>query len=529
MTSTSSLLNGGQTVRGSVGPAAIHADDLLLVDPRGLLTAVQVSDYAAVANLNASAVASTTISASNQVTNPNGRNCVVNSDLSFVVGAPHLGTNQGVKLFKYSLIGGLLSSIVLDTTASAVTGICLALLSNGNIAVTWGFLSTANMFYAVVDPTLSTIVQAKTALSTTAAYDGNGFQYSDLISLSGGGFATAVGATGGIQYGVFSNAGAVVAAVATISGSPAVVQGTDNNAPRMAQLSTGNVALAITCTVAAKALGHAIMPAGTGSAVLAYAVLDAATWTNAANLFATPKISAMATGGFYATAVSDGTNYKGYVLNSAGALQGSAFSMAAATNITTGGWQIGNDGTSFWAKFTRSDAGTFPVVVWMPTTGTGYVATTLGTAETFIGDLFIEKGLMVSNTQVVSLNSTTGAAQLLNTHTVNTPGAGVMRAVGDYAMLSVGNISTAVGFVIGKYQNSAIVGVSTADVAASLTGAVSTPVVTTYSHGGAAGKNGYPINAIKGTVGKSFDHSATNIVGNKGTLLGNGACLEGII
>jgi len=90
----------------------------------------------------------------------------------------------------------------------------------------------------------------------------------------------------------------------------------------------------------------------------------------------------------------------------------------------------------------------------------------------------------------------------------------------DFSIIAV----TISAFSIQKYLPMSIMGVSQQSIAAGNTG---TNVL--YSHGGGAGKNGYPCNSILGTVGKSFDHSAATIVGNKGTLLGSSVALEGVI
>jgi len=502
----SDFLKNGTTLQGPAGVNAINANDLLLLNAAGKLYPVAVSDYAASANIATTLIASTAVSSF--VLNNYSRKEIFASpiDGGLYLSFPVTTSNCGIGVAKYNSAGTLVKSLTIDSTAScSLQGSAVQQLSNGNILVSWCFQGGANAgtWFAIYDQLLTQVV-APTKIGTNAVYH-------DSLPLSGGGFAIAFQAAGGMQIGIYSNTGAVVSALANVTSSP-----TSGSAPRLAQLSNGNVAIAICSTVAGNALGHAIVTAA-GAGVLNYTVLNAATIASTA----WPEIAAAATG-FYACAIADGTNTKGYVLNNAGAVQGAAFSVAN-TNVessTNKYIRMLTDGSAFWLVNTGSGGN---IVVYMPTTGTNYISN--ASAGMTNGDAFIDRGnlvlfpgggsvtpyLMNSNGTISALTTSTGLSL--------TPYC-IARPAGDFTiLLCSGSQAGGMSFGLTKYQNAAIVGVSQGTVAAGNPG-------TTVPF--SMGPGGYPCNAVGGTLGKAFDHTATNIVANKGTILNTSVSLKGI-
>lgn len=509
----SDMLKGGQTLQGKAGSLATNANDLLLLDARGQLYTANVSDYAAAPNIGAAIVAATTLNGTLTPGGATGKYMSVYSDGSIFIATAASTSNYGCTLYKYNAAGALVGSIVLDSTATVMYTPIILQLSNGNICVIWA-LNGGALKFAILNSTLG-IVMSATTIGTPSSN-----QY-DAVALSGGGFAISSQGASGAYLTIYSNAGASVLATTLISGTPAT--GTTTS---MLQLSNGNIAIAIGSTVASKALGYAIYSAS-GSVVVAYAVLNS-TATGSTSTY--PKISAVA--GFFCCEIQLSGTSTAYVLSNAGALQGGPCTTAAyataALDVLT------NDGANFWLVTTS--ASNMILTVAIPTSGTGFVTTTTTASDTSLQfGVFIERGLMVivgssgTGSIVLSinagLNTTPLASSAAPTNVSSSLGAVQAIPAGDFSFVwCTVNSGSGTIFGVWKYLNASIVGVSQQTVAAGNTGAL-----ISYSHGGGTGKNGYATNPVIGTLGKSFNHSAANIVGNQGTILGNAVALEGIV
>jgi hypothetical protein len=493
----SDILKGGQSLRGKAGAAAINAGNLLQIDSFGNLSSVVTADYAATANTGGNPIASTTsgsVAESNSTNNTIFQNPVDGS--IYVCGL----TASTLQLAKYSAAGALLGTVVL---AGGGTYLSVRQLSNGNLVVTWG-VNTAGIYFAIVDTSLNIIVPQTTIGSSTST-DGS----SVCVPLSGGGFAVLYATNTGAMLAIYSNAGVVVLAASGVAGSPASV-----SYKLMVQLSNGNLVIVLSKGTSTYQVVQTIV-SPTGAVVLATTVVYTGTATTE------PWLSQL--NGFYAIATYDPgvSSYllNAYIYNNTGTLQGANFSVG--TN--QGAANLGNDGTAFVLTYTYSGGGTGGAAVYLPTTGTNYVSATLKSSGTVSGNVLYD-----STTQLYLLGSA-GVYQKTASNTFNIVGGGTSINVGteqyvcgDYCFLWYNYSSYSFG--VTKYLNTAIVGVSQQTLAAGNAG-----TLVAFSHGGGAGKNGYPTNQILGTVGKSFDHSATNIVGNKGTILGNCVALEGIV
>lgn len=498
----SDVLKGGQTLQGRAGSLAINANDLLLTNNYGQLYSVNVSDYAAVASAGTTIVANTTVSGAAATMSCRKEVLVNPADASIFVAAAGSGS---LVLYKYSAAGALLGSVNLG---SGIPGnVAVAQLSNGNLAIVWGTASGA-LTFAITDTNLNIIIASTVIVPGAALVNA----YFDLIALSGGGFAVSYSQSGGVYLAIYTNTGGVTSAGALIASSPAATP-----ASRMAQLSNGNIAVAIASTTASNSVGYAVFSAA-GSSVVSYTTLD--TTTNTYGIFY-PVISTVS--GYFCIGGIDGAGARAvaYVLSNVGVLQGSPYAQTVGVTLSSV-FKLITDGTNF--EFVVAG-----YIAFIPVTGSGYVTTSAYSAGAV--DAVYDHGIIVvttsSNIYVFQMLSS-GSAQLLSSFSISgftTNNYMTARAVGDFSVLILGLPTTpATLFAVEKYMNTSIVGVSQQTVAAGNSGAL-----VAYRHGGGAGKNGYPCNAILGTVGKGFNHSAATIVGNTGTMLGNSVALEGII
>lgn len=499
----SDFLKGGTTLQSKAGGNAIAANDLLELAANGLLYPVQVSDFAAVANQGTAVVAQTAVSAFS--TSGNNSNAVLAaSDGSVYAAVANATVNDGIKLAKYLSNGSLFGSVVLDATTTTVSNSPVVIqLANGNIAVLWANTTGTFLNFAIVDQFLNVIV-AKTAIDSLDA----GLTFS-ASALTGGGFAVAYSKTNPF-LAVYTNAGGVTLAGAALNNAAAFGIATPGLA--IAQLSNGNLAIGIATTTAAKLLGYAITTAA-GANVVGCTIL------NAGGAAAGTSVQVSALTGFFAIANARGASSNAYVLNNAGVLQGGAYT--DAVNVSANGGQLVNDGAQFWFLYGTATA-TLMMIASLPVAGANFIASNVAVAAQAAFVAFYDRGYVVmynagSTGFFYVIPALTGGnigavVSLAGPATVSNPG---IRPGGDATAVLINNASVSVY----KYANTAIVGVSQQILAAGNSG-----TALLFSMGPGA----YPTNAIAGTVGKAFDHTATNIVANKGVMLSNSAALKGI-
>ena len=502
----SDYLGGGKTLQGKAGATAINANDLLALNAAGQLSTVSVSDCAAVANAGSAVIAPTTINSYGQNENFYSNPFVNPSDGSIFVGAPYLPSSYGVQISKYTASGALTAQIILSSAAAVPSNISITELTNGNLMVAWS-LGGTSVYFAIIGVGLN-IITAATLVSSAANYG------PAPIALPGGGFALAYMTSTGVYFAVYSNSGSVVYAPALISGSTT----TSASVIAMAVLSNGNIVVATLSSGVTNCLKYCIVTT-VGASVVATTTLDANTGpstTNITNL----AVSALATG-YFCVAGYDTTNgYVAYVLNNAGSIQGIPF---LSGEIGTYGMGVFNDSSNFWLVCSNDTSG---LIVGLPPSGWGHIATaipSLGVINSVYANGYIVIYSFVSSTianiLVYKLSSTL-VGLLSSSFSSGIISEVPTLALGtDYTIAILQGLSSTVFSTI-KYASTAIVGISQTTVAAGNAGAI-----VNYS----MGSGGYPCNPVGGTVGKGFDHSATNIIGNKGTILGNSAALQGIV
>jgi len=513
-------------LQAAAGPYAININDLVEINSVGQLSTVTCSDNAAVANIGGTPIAKTTVTAyvplaTTSCDTPAGVGATLKevflntTDGSIYCAAPYLASNYGLTLYKYTSAGALVGSVVLDSSANQPAHIYIVQLSNTTLGICWSPAGTAVKF-AIIDLYLNPIVAATTVVASGVSSS------AAAIALSGGGIAITYGTSSGTYLGIYSNTGSTVYSPTLIAGSPT----TANTIITPAQLSNSNIVIASIAPSVANCVGYSIRSI-TGVSVLAYTVLDTAT---CGPIIYGPFISALPSG-YFCIGISEATHYaSAWVLSNAGTIQGAPFIASAFAGLTTLnlgqlGLSMVNDGTNFW--FICSASSGPGAIIFMPITGTGYVATLTGNTGTI--NAIIDRGLLLLYTYAANLvitftiNQVTGrVVQIASTSPVigSTPLS--MFAAGDSSVL-LGSIITTTSFSVVKYLNSAIVGVAQAAIAAGNAG-----TLISYSYGANLGLAGYSINPIIGSPGKGFNHSASNIVGNLGTMFPAAVSLGGI-
>ena len=523
---TANVLAGRYSLRAGT---TIAANDTLELGPNGKAWPIQTTDYAAVGNAASSIVAETTLrtGAAVSATALDKRWPVVQDPVTgnlIFFNTNQSGASYGVKIYRYTAGGTSIGQLILDASTFNPKSPELQFLSNGNVLFTCSTAAGA-IQYAIFDVNLN-IVTALTTISETAVDE----KY-DALAFSAGGFGITYSKTGTAtqRLEIYSNTGAVTVAAATIATWGASGCVVFANA---VELSNGNIAF-IFSNITASALGmYRSIYTTAGVQVLANVSVEAG------SVSATPSISAF--GGYYAIMRYDGTStMKVRVYTDAGVIQGAAFSVAVGGSDfgATDTFKVINDGTQFWAVY-RADAIAFVQLTKIPVTGTNYVtvstlAAATGTAAVSL-DMFYERGFLIcahnlnNSSQVSNWGYFVVDTVNMTTVTVNnlfgsTPAAEARNITlipgGDFTFVAMydadpGSVAT-LFFYVGKYANSAVVGVA-------LAAAVTDTLVSVLSAAAA-----YASNGVKGSASKQFDHSATNIYGNKGVLLSYGSVMKG--
>jgi hypothetical protein len=501
----SDFLKGGALLQSKAGSAAINANDLLEIGANGQLWPVQVTDFAAVANQGSAIIASTVYNAYAAKGSLRKAMFFDPADCSSYIASAISSGNLGLQIFKYSVSGALLGQFTVSAAAGGVVYAPAVLkLTNGNFAVIW---NDGSVNFAIFDQYLNPVV-AKTTIGAMDALTSS----IDAIALSGGGFAIAY-SNANPYVAIYSNAGAAVLAPALLTNAAAF--GVAVN-PQLVQMSNGNIAIGLASGTANKTLGYAVVTVA-GASVVGCTLLNN---TGAAAATCAVQISMLGSG-YFCVALQNTNIQQAYVLSNAGVVQGSAYldSTAPSGGVGVINPKLINDGTAFWFIYGTSNIITTHVAV--PITGNSYVATALAsTGNNVLSlDAFYERGMIVvvgASTAYIITPTPSNTVGLAGSFSMSAASAGFCaRAGGDFSIVGVSGSN----FFAYKYLNASIAGVSQVTLAAGNAGAI-------VPFGMGAG--GYPCNPLLGTVGKSFDHSATNVVANKGVMLSSSVSLKGI-
>jgi hypothetical protein len=513
----------------TAGEALTRNDLVEIVATDGKAYRVRSTDAAAVATITYGTdqtsaatgriVAQTTIVAG--ATLAYSRQAVVRDSSGNIFTLTADSTNVGLRLSKYSPSGTLMGSVVL-TGSNVQSNHQLILLSNGNLASV-AYRGT-NYYYAVHDSALAEVKTLTASAETSADY------YFSAIALSGGGFAIVYQQTTNpllSQLATYDNTGTAVLAGTTIWTRTGT---TGSQLHRAVQLSDGNIAVAVSSenTVSSIGLYHGVVTTG-GASVLAFTSLDTTL------LSISPEISTFT--GYYCVARANATNQLAFVFNNAGTLQGSGFTAATTNGTTENKSKLINDGAAFWLIW-ANDTGMVEQLTKLPVAGTDYITTNITTSGTtnygYLMDAFYENGAIVGvamdgsgNVKPLLFVASTasgllvGAAATLFGSAPGTTNGYYPRIIsgGDGAFICLYDYATtaSTNLCIGKYSNTAIVGVAAATTS-------SGSLVPVKQNAGA-----YSCNAVAGSPAMAFDMSATTaLYGNKGTVMNNCVVLKGI-
>ncbi len=506
----SDYLGNRTALQGKAGAFAINSHDLIELNQAGALQSVGISDYSAVANAGSNIVAKTTVAAVKnsgflQISAPSQSSLVA---LNLVV--------VGNTIYGYDYLGNYQGSVVFDSSGLVINAYpVMAELSNGNVVVVWSTVTTYAINFAIINQNLQ-IVVAETQIDTTGA---NPLASQSVTALSGGGFAVAyTKATVGLRFAIYSNTGTTVYAPATIAGSATQGSGTSKGGyTAVAQLSNGNIAVAISesyVTSTTAELAFAIFST-TGTVVVGYTVIVGTLTTVAAS---NPMI-AIVNGFFCITAQYLYTA----VISNAGVVQGSPL-LNSSTGAGSGGLVAANGSNFFYGSgadlLTFSTAGTYTTTVLL-TAIFGQNNLAGGPAFAVVGNNKLLVTNSVSNVYVVNISNpatpyleATTAIPASSLSAINqivaTPSSSVLIMASDASNISIQVL---------KVENTAIMGIAQNSIAAGNSGSL-----VTYSNVG-----DFSCNAVAGSFNKTFDHSATNLIGNKGIMLGNSVYIVGVV
>ncbi|MXS83969.1 hypothetical protein [Nitrosomonas oligotropha] len=261
----------------------------------------------------------------------------------------YLAGTSGCQVWKYNVRGDLITTATLDSTPSVANLVQMVALSNGNLCVMWtNNASPSKLFFQILDKTLLTVV-AKTEIDTAGV---NPLPNSHIIALSGGGFAVAYCRAGfNSRFTIRDNAGNVVKAPTDIAGMATPSSGTAAGPRfRLAQLSNGNIAVAVNETTSSNNLQFCIYDTA-GNVIVGYTSLTGG--VGAISVY--PDIAVM--NGYFCIAV---TGSRAYVVNNAGTVQGSAINLT--TYNPSSAFSVLSDGTYFWIGLTRISGGFFTLI-----------------------------------------------------------------------------------------------------------------------------------------------------------------------
>ena len=513
----------------SVGNTVSRADLLYLCGLSGKGLPVRVTDYAAVKGLTYGTrqidaatgriVAATALNV--EATSAGARLAVLQHiDGSILTLSSYISGSGGARLLQLAADGTVLKTINVDSTATEAGQYKLLKLSNGNIAAIFCMHgSPYNIKIAIYDTYLNEIK----ALTVIASVPTNSPFY-DAVALSAGGFAVVYQDSGSpleSRLVTYDNTGTAVLA------ATAVWTRTGTTGPQyhtVVQLSNGNLAFAISSTNTVSSIGlYYSVWTTAGVQVLV------ATQLGSVSLAALPEI--IAGQGYFAIGRANGTDQKAWVFDNAGAVQGTGFSIASSAGNASNKIKMLWDGVAFYLIWHRS-SDTKCVLTKLPVTGTGYITTFITTTVTqynFYVDAFLLDGFIVA----ISMSGVISGGDALAMWIIDVASGALVNAAGtplgsdpttsgvhptiisggDRALIAMYDYVNVIGtnLFVGKWANTAVLGVSADSATKNVTVAVQTKPGT------------YKINTIGGARNKAFDMSSGTILGGKGVMVAGGS------
>ena len=504
---------------------AISSGDVVQIIPTGLVSAVKVSDYAAVPNASATVIGAISNGVFPVSQSFGGSLAVQATDGSiFYLTSGNTTASMGVRLNTLSSNGSLISYFPMTSISIPAYSCNAFLLSNGNICVTYYTTSPNTGNYAVYGYNSSGIfpVVAPTAFPSGSAAS------IDIVStpLSGGGFASLYhSTTTALILGIYNNAG-VLQNTVTLTTSAAVSN------IQVAQLSNGNLVISY---INAAGLYVIAVYSLTATVVVAAFSTTFNQVTGSAPNTSVPNFSVLP--GYFAFGIlSTTTAISVLVFSNAGVQQGTIIAgNTLAYSIPGWSFSLINDGTNFWFVYANNDnavsqyytqitplgvqttygvtspssAGSYQTHYWDPSVSC--IVSLYGTVYSVFSTLIFKQLAYQQSPASLANNSlTAGGASYSQSQT------GLLM-IGDGCSFCYSNLPTSFSNVAAfKFVSTSIIGISNTTVAAGLTATLSLQA------------GAYITTTMKGSPNKSFDHSAANIVGNRGTLMTSSTILKGL-
>ena len=511
----SSALLSASAIALTAGMTLVEKD-LVSLDDDGL--AYKVTDAGPFAtvlpNQGVDVIAPTSISG-DTATSANTAPAVILPDGTFVVYAQRAGTH--LRFQRYSRQGALIKQVEF-AYAAPLTGSRFVALANGNMA--FSAVANGNMQHMVLDPNLVPVLPLTTIETANATAS-----HHRMIPLAGGGYALsyARATPAQIRFAIYSNTGAAVLAPVT---AYTIGSGTPQAQIRLAQFASGNILLVFRFDVAGDFVRTAVY-SGTGT------VVQAATLYAPMNTLLTfPR--AITIGGntaCLAWAASD-TGFAG-IVNSSGAVVGTTFSITSTFEPPI----VAFDGTNFKVLSLSSTNQSIRMTTFS-TAGAAASATTVDNGRTpfagwaatgpsfewsyLDGEFLLHWGSVSLGgysklTRVKDDTSFEEVAQLGDTGGPTPaqvhPPLPLMPGV---ALVTHGGVSLVWSFVVKRWRSAAIQGVALASatrgadvVVAALTGFL-------------------PVNEVVCPRPVAFNHNATSVLGQRGTLFPKSVALRGL-
>jgi hypothetical protein len=482
--------------------------DLVTLDEDGL--AYAVTDAACVVNPNRDQqlIAATTPVASASM--GSGINQPIRfTDGTFMVLSDDLpGTRIGFTL--YSRTGAMLRQSFV--VAAASNPVRWGRLSNGNIAVFAISSSTARAMVVAQDT--STVIPWVTLENAVGLY-----AMPDLLCLSGGGFAAtwSVGLPAAIRFAIYSNTLTTVLAPTTLSTAPT---GGGANEAILRQFANGNIALFTRQWAPGRpAMLGIYTPAGV-------AVRALASWAPMAGDEQIPsRVVVLGDSMCAAWVVPASNTLKAAVINSAGVSQGTTYSLGSS-QMWIG---AGHDGTDFHL-LGMTVTGNFAQHIRVPVTGganatlrMNYSAIASGAFGNFAASWIDSEWLVVTHVigtgysfVRVDQDARVSPGGSIPVNSSQSLIADPLQVHAGAAIFVHSNPSNFMAFTAKRYRSAAIQGVATAAAARLATVPVLAPVGT------------FQCNSIALTTPLNFNHNATTVLGQRGTLYSRSVSLRGV-
>jgi hypothetical protein len=509
----------------------INQNDIVTLGDDGYAYSGSVSDYIKAANANTQIVTVTAVTYPlNYAYFASNRQSVVTPNKQILKLGAYTAT-LGIVLYRYSAQGTFIGSLNLDTATnySYIGDPKMLLLSNGNIVISYVNLNNSYLYYGIVDPYGTRIVQAFTPIEYV--YASSPCQHSIVVNPLGGWMLCwQAQTTGYARMAYFDDVGVITVNPFTHkawSGTPARVYHAS------CHLSNGYIATVFFNYFGGGAGGlYYSISSWTGAVIVAPTLITTNNMLIDTALAGHEPTIKAGDGCFAIAAYNNYAGQKNYTLWSItnyGVLTGYWADAYSASNVNYFiAPRVEWDGQNFWlchASFGGS-ASYLSKFVRIPPRITGYQLFNgyplPNNVALYHHHTFFENGRIVCGYQGGAyalchsvFNCFTGLMEFVGLSLSATAGYWPrLIAGGDFTVVRHWSYTTVTYDVI-TYANAALIGVAQTTAAPGS--------LVTVSQSGT-----FRCNALKGDASIIFDHSNSNIYGNLGAMFNNSVILKGM-